>query len=157
MYNWSYIFHTSVTDRTKTSAYLPHWLRAQSKISPREWLWLWKWVPAFYGKQICNMYLGWALFLLFEPVIPLLWTTVKKNDICAKLLQLCPTLCNPMDLNPPGSSVQQILQSRILECVAMPLSRESSHPGIEPMSLRCPTLAGRFFTISATWEASFSL
>ena len=33
----------------------------------------------------------------------------------AKLLQLCPTLCNPMDSSPPGSSVQGILQARILE------------------------------------------
>ena len=31
------------------------------------------------------------------------------------------------------------------------------NPGIEPMSLRSSTLAGRFFTISATWEDPFSL
>ena len=34
--------------------------------------------------------------------------------ICAKLLQLCPTFCDPMDYSPPGSSVQGILQARIL-------------------------------------------
>ena len=33
----------------------------------------------------------------------------------AKLLQSCPTLCNPMDSGPPGSSVHGILQARILE------------------------------------------
>ena len=38
----------------------------------------------------------------------------------------CPTLCNPMDCSPPGSSVHWILQARILEWVAMPSSRESS-------------------------------
>ena len=32
----------------------------------------------------------------------------------AKLLVLCPTLCDPMDLSPPGSSVPGILQARIL-------------------------------------------
>ena len=32
----------------------------------------------------------------------------------AKLLVLCPTLCDPMDLSPPGSSVHGILQARIL-------------------------------------------
>ena len=37
----------------------------------------------------------------------------------AKLLQLGSTLCNPMDDNPPGSSVHEILQARILECVAV--------------------------------------
>ena len=43
-----------------------------------------------------------------------------------KLLQLCPTLCNPIDCSPPGSSVHGILQARILEWVAMPSSRGSS-------------------------------
>ena len=37
---------------------------------------------------------------------------------CADSLQLCLTLCNPMDCSPPGSSVYGILQARILECVA---------------------------------------
>ena len=40
--------------------------------------------------------------------------------MCAKSLQPFPTLCNPMDWNPSGSSVQGILQARILEWVAMP-------------------------------------
>ena len=34
---------------------------------------------------------------------------------CAKLLQSCLTLCDPMDHSPPGSSVPGILQVRILE------------------------------------------
>ena len=46
----------------------------------------------------------------------------------AQSLQLCPTLCNPMDCSPPSSSVHRILQARILEWVAMPSSR-SSWPG----------------------------
>ena len=45
-----------------------------------------------------------------------------------KLLQSCPTLCNPMDCSPPGSSVHRILQARILEWVAMPSSWGSSQP-----------------------------
>ena len=44
----------------------------------------------------------------------------------AKSLQSCPTLCNPMNCSPPGSSVHEILQARILEWVATPCSRESS-------------------------------
>ena len=39
-----------------------------------------------------------------------------------------PTLCNPMDCSPPGSSVHGILQAGILEWVAMPSSRGSSQP-----------------------------
>ena len=35
----------------------------------------------------------------------------------------CPTLCNPMDLSPPGSSVHGIFLARILQWVAIPSSR----------------------------------
>ena len=44
----------------------------------------------------------------------------------AKSLQLCPTLCDPMDCNLPGSSVHGILQARILEWVAISFSGGSS-------------------------------
>ena len=40
--------------------------------------------------------------------------------MCTKLLQSCPTLCDPMDYSPPGSSVHGILQARILEWVVIP-------------------------------------
>ena len=43
--------------------------------------------------------------------------------LCAKLLRLCLTPCDPMDSSPPGSSVHEILQARILECVAISFSR----------------------------------
>ena len=46
--------------------------------------------------------------------------------ICVKLLQLCPTLCNPMDHIPAGTPVLGILQVWILEWVAMLFSRGSS-------------------------------
>ena len=40
----------------------------------------------------------------------------------AASLQSCPTLCNPIDGSPPGSSVPGILQARILEWVAISFS-----------------------------------
>ena len=40
----------------------------------------------------------------------------------AKLLQSCPTLCDPTDGSPPGSPVPGILQARILEWVAISFS-----------------------------------
>ena len=43
--------------------------------------------------------------------------------VCAQSLQSFPTLCNPMDHSPPGSSVHRILQARILKWVAMPSPR----------------------------------
>ena len=40
----------------------------------------------------------------------------------AKSLQLCPTLCDPIDGNPPGSPIPGILQARTLEWVAISFS-----------------------------------
>ena len=49
-----------------------------------------------------------------------------EGGMCAKSLQSCPNLCDPMACSPPGSSVHGILQVRILEWVAMLSSRRSS-------------------------------
>jgi len=43
--------------------------------------------------------------------------TIKKAAAAAKSLQSCPTLCDPIDANPPGSSIPGILQARTLERV----------------------------------------
>ena len=64
-------------------------------------------------------------------------------------LQSCPILCNPMDCSPSGFSVHGIFQARILEWVAIPCSRGSSQPRIEPTFFMSPASAGRFFTTSA--------
>jgi len=47
------------------------------------------------------------------------WTFKQVAAAAAKLLQLCPTLCDPIDGSPPGSSVPGILQARTLEWVAI--------------------------------------
>ena len=44
------------------------------------------------------------------------------KDAAAKSLQLCPTLCDPIDGSPPGSPVPGILQARTLEWVAISFS-----------------------------------
>ena len=62
------------------------------------------------------------------------------------------SLSDSMDCSPSGSSVHGILQARILEWVAMPSSRGSSDPGIKPITLESPALAGGFFTTSAAQE-----
>ena len=51
---------------------------------------------------------------------------------------VCPTLCDPVDCSPPGSSVRGISQARILEWAAIPSSRGSSLPTCGPMSLTSP-------------------
>ena len=48
--------------------------------------------------------------------------------IVCLVTQSCPTLCNPIDCSPPGSSIHGILQARILEWVVVPFSRGSSRP-----------------------------
>ena len=48
--------------------------------------------------------------------------TLYAATAAAKLLQLCPTLCEPIDGSPPGSTVPGILQVRILEWVAISFS-----------------------------------
>ena len=53
---------------------------------------------------------------------------VWHNGMCAKSLQPSPTLCDPMGWSPTVSSVQGILQARILEWVTIPSSRGSSQP-----------------------------
>ena len=57
--------------------------------------------------------------------------------------QVCLILCNPLDCNPPGSSVCGILQTRILEWVAIPFSGGSYQPS-DQTCVSC--IAGRFLT-----------
>ena len=61
--------------------------------------------------------------------------------------------CDPVDCSLPCPSVHGLLQTRILEWVAISFSRESSSPGMEPTSLMSAALAGGFFTTVVTWEA----
>ena len=72
-----------------------------------------------------------------------------KYVVCAKSLQSCPTLCNPMDCSLPGCLWDSPSMNTGVGCHAL------LHPGIELMPFVSPTSVGRFFTISATWEALF--
>ena len=53
---------------------------------------------------------------------------LKIYMVYSEVGQSCPTLCDPVDCSPPGSSVHGILQARILEWVTISLSRGSSQP-----------------------------
>ena len=50
----------------------------------------------------------------------------------SEVAQLCPTLCDLMDCNPPGSSVHGIFQARVLEWIAISSPGDLADPGIEP-------------------------
>ena len=73
--------------------------------------------------------------------------------VCTKLLQSCPTLCDPMDCLPSGSSVHEPSRQEYWNGLPCPPPADLPDPGIEPVSLMSPALAGGFFTTSTTWEA----
>ena len=58
----------------------------------------------------------------FNLLLGMAWTKIHVY-VHTKLLQLCMTLCDLMDYSPPGSTVHEILQTRILEWTALPFSR----------------------------------
>ena len=79
------------------------------------------------------------------------YLTYMQSESESELTQLCPTLCNPLDCSPPGSSVHGILQARILEWVAISFSRGSSRRR-EWIQVSC--IAGRCFNLWAIYEMS---
>ena len=58
--------------------------------------------------------------------------------VCAKSLQSCLTLCDPMDCTLPASPVHGILQARTLRWVSCPPLGDLPDPGIEPVSPETP-------------------
>ena len=97
----------------------------------------------------CKVYLKkYFAFLVFSYEV---FRIYGYFTLTALVAQSYPTLCNPMDCSPPGSSVHEIFQAKILEWVAISFSRGSSQ-------LRDRTrvfcIAGRFFTDWAIREAS---
>ena len=62
------------------------------------------------------------------------------------IAQWCPTLCNPMDCSPPGSSAHGIFQARILEWVGISSSRVSFWPRDQTHVSCVSCTAGGFFT-----------
>ena len=75
--------------------------------------------------------------------------------VCAKSFQLYPTLCNPMDYIAHQASLSMGFSRQEYWCgLPCPPPGDLPHPGIEPLSLVSPALAGGFFTTSTTWEAT---
>ena len=74
-------------------------------------------------------------------------TQIIHKHILMLVTQSYPTLCDPMDCSPPGSSVHGILQARILEWVAISFSRGSSQPRDRT---QVSHIAGRCFNLWAT-------
>ena len=87
--------------------------------------------PELNGNRRAGWWMGTGLRVRFSNTPSHKISSIIVIEIkvcCAKLFQSCPTLCDPMDCSPPGSTIHAILQARILEWVAMPSSRGSSWP-----------------------------
>ena len=106
-------------------------------------------VPRFLRNQVATSGEGRTL-RLWDPSLDWLYISIRGCAVCL-VAQSCPTLCDPVDCSPPGSSIHGILQTRTREWVAMPSSRGSSQPRDQTQVSR---IAGRFFTIWATRETS---
>ena len=77
-----------------------------------------------------------------------------NGSMCAKSLQSCLTLCDPVHCSPPASSVHGILQARILEWVAGPSSRASSWSRNRTRVSCILWIAGRVFTAESPGKPS---
>ena len=83
---------------------------------------VWHWKSQWFS----SIEKGQVLFFLIVSVT----TTIASNFHCCSLLllllllslQSCPTLCDPIDGSPPGSSVHGIFQARVLEWVVIAFS-----------------------------------
>ena len=84
------------------------------------------------------------------------WEVLWAMCVCAKLLQLCLSLCDLMDCSPPDSSVRGILQARILEWVATPSSKGSSQFREWTCVSYVPCIGRQVFTTSAAWKAPWT-
>ena len=85
-------------------------------------------------------------------LVPWLRTSSLQNvKVKVLVTHSCPTLFNPLDCSLPGSSVYGILQARIQKWIAIPFSGGSFWPR-DQVQVFC--IAGRFFTIWATREAT---
>ena len=73
--------------------------------------------------------------------------------VCVRsVTQSCLTLCNLMICSPPGSSVRGIFRKEYWSGLPPSTPGDLPNPGMEPSSLVSLALAGRFFTISTTWD-----
>ena len=97
--------------------------------------------------KMCSPFIYLLEIIIYTKNICLAWYLVH---VCGLVAHSCPTLCDPMDCSPPGSSVHDILQARVLEWIAISFSRGSSLPRDQT---RVSCIAGRCFTIWATREA----
>ena len=99
----------------------------------------------YLGNWIISLEREWCLFFVI-PNLTLLEEGVSFPFVCVNAHSVISILSEAVDCSPPGSSVHGILHARILDCVTMPSSKESS-PAKDRTCISCVSCtAGRFFT-----------
>ena len=73
------------------------------------------------------------------------------ENVCTKLLQLCLTLCDPMDCSQAPLSMEFFRQEYWIG-LPCPLPGDLPNSKVKPMSPMSPALSGGFFTTVATWK-----
>ena len=96
------------------------------------------------SRPICIIANGKILFFLWLNSILLYIYICVCVCVCVCVYTCTPHLCSPMSCSPPACSVHGIFQARILEQVAISYFRGSFDPGVKPIPLASPALAGRF-------------
>ena len=69
-----------------------------------------------------SLYVLVDIYINMQVFICIYYMHAAAAAAAAKSLQSCPTLCDPIDSSPPGSSVHGVFQARILEWVAISFS-----------------------------------
>ena len=101
---------------------------------------------------------GWSLYTINISKLHywshnwVFWGHLRTQSLCAKSLQLCPTLCDPMDCSHQTPLSMGFSRQGYWSGLPCPLPGDLTDPGIESQSLASPALAGDFFTTSVTWE-----
>ena len=83
---------------------------------------------------------------------PLLKALIVYN-VCAKLPQSCPTLCDPWTVANQAPLTMEFSKREYWSGLPCPPAGDLPNPVIKPRSITSVAVAGRFFTTSATWEA----
>ena len=133
-----------------------HMVKAKSKNN----LWLrmsllltQKWLPCFLFWPHDPLRLLFVRMMIFYyPVSFAFWEVTRWKWKWSR--SVCPTLCDPVDCSPPGSSVHGIFQARVLEWIAISFSRGSSWPR-DWTQVSC--IVDRRFTVWATDESQVGI
>ena len=73
--------------------------------------------------------------------------------MCVCILSPSPTLCNPMNCSRQAPLFMRFSSQAYWSGLPFPPPRDFPNPGLKPLPLASPALAGGFFTTSATWDA----